>query len=281
VLREQAGFESFWVRAVSKHYGNELYTYPRMFQMDHYIADEELRERYQDNWHSAWGFNDSVIYEEGIRILKEHRDDKVVVILNTIDLHQPGPFQGVPFKYLPEALKQRNVGLYNALHWTDVCLRALFETLEQEQLFDEHTLIVVTADHTPHPGVEYRAAVPAEEYVRLGRLPLIFAMRDAKRLAALDLQRLASQVDVAPTLLELVGVSKPRGMVGRSLVGKQPDGVALGVYRDTFYYRSEHEVFEEIFSGPESADTLRGRAVAKWLHNLDVEPPAETARAQR
>ena len=282
LLREQAGFESFYVRAVSKHYGNELYTYPRMFQMDHYIANEELSERYESQWHSAWGFNDAVIYEEGVRILREHRDEKVVVILNTIDLHQPGPFQGVPFKYLPEALKQKNVGLYNALHWTDRCVRGLFDTLEQEGLFDEHTLIVVTSDHTPHPGVEYRDAVPPQEYVRLGRLPLIFAMRDPQRLRGLDTARLASQVDLSPTVLELVGVPKPRGMVGRSLLGADPNGAALGVYRDTFYYRSDTETFEESFAGDEPPPTLRVRALRKWLHNLDVDLPAgETARTAR
>lgn len=282
VLRDEAGFESFYVRAVSKHYSNELYTYPRMFQMDHYVAHEELSERYESKWHSAWGFNDAIVYEEGIRLLNERRDDKVVVILNTIDLHQPGPFQGVPFKYLPPALKERNVGLYNALHWTDLCVRGLFETLEQEGLFDEHTLVVLTSDHTPHPGVDYRQAVPPEEYVRLGRLPLVFAMRDLSRLRGLDTARLASQVDLSPTVLELVGVPKPRGMVGRSLFGPDPDRIAIGFYRDTFYYRSTASTFEETFVDDAPPASLRARALRKWLHNLDVDlPAAEPARTAR
>lgn len=284
VLRDEAGFESFYVRAVSKHYSNELFTYPRMFQMDHYVAHEELSERYESKWHSAWGFNDSVVYEEGIRLLNEHRDDKVVVILNTIDLHQPGPFQGVPFKYLPAALQERNVGLYNALYWTDLCVRGLFETLEQENLFDEHTLVVLTSDHTPHPGVEYRQTVPPEEYVRLGRLPLVFAMRDLSRLRGLDTARLASQVDLSPTVLELVGVPKPRGMVGRSLLGDDPERIAIGFYRDTFYYRSPASTFEETFADDAPLASLRARALRKWLHNLDVDLPSEperTARASR
>lgn len=279
VLRDQGGFESFWVRGASKHYGNELYTYPRMFQMDHYFAFEELSERYDSKWHSAWGYNDAVVYEEGVRILREHRDDKVVVVLNTIDLHQPGPFQGVPHKYLPEALQRRNVGLFNALHWTDRCLRGLFQTLDEDGLFDEHTLVVVTSDHTPHPGVEYRETVPAEEYVRLGRIPLVFAMRDSERLRGLDTARLASQVDLAPTLLDLVGLPKPRGMVGRSLLGANPDRIAIGVYRDTFYYRSATTTFEEALSGEESQQTPRSRALRKWLHNLDVELPPDEREA--
>jgi len=277
LLRERAGFESFYVRAVSKHYGNELYTYPRMFQMDHYIAGEELAERYESHWHSAWGFNDAVVYEEGVRILREHRDDKVVVILNTIDLHQPGPFQGVPFDHLPDALKRQNVGLYNALYWTDQCVSGLFTTLEQENLFDDHTLVVLTADHTPHPGVEYRDTVPPEEYVRLGRLPLVFAMRDPARLRGLDTGAFASQVDVTPTVLALLGVPKPRGMVGRSLFGPDASRFAVGVYRDTFYYHSESSSFEEALADAGTPPTLRAQALRKWLHNLDVELPSSDA----
>ena len=46
------------------------------------------------------------------------------------------------------------MGLFNALAWADYCLRTFFEKLERNQLFDDHTLVVVTSDHTPHPGVE-------------------------------------------------------------------------------------------------------------------------------
>ena len=102
VLRESLGFESYYVRGVSKHYGNELATYSRLFQMDHYFAFEELDERYDAPWRSSWGFNNEVVYQEGIRILRENRDRKVVVVLKTIDLHQPGPFQGFPREHLPE-----------------------------------------------------------------------------------------------------------------------------------------------------------------------------------
>ena len=270
VLRESLGFESYYVRGVSKHYGNELATYPRLFQMDHYTAFEELEERYDAPWRSSWGFNNEVVYEEGIRILRENRDRKVVVVLKTIDLHQPGPFQGIPREYLPEELQRRNVGLFNALTWADYCLRTFFEKLERNQLFDDHTLVVVTSDHTPHPGVEYKQTVPPHEYRRLGRLPLIFVTRDPGVLRDLDSGGFASQVDLAPTLLDLVGVPQPPGFVGRSLLGSVSRRFSVGVYRDTFYYGSAAQSFSEGIADDASAKTLRSRAVAKWLRNLDV-----------
>jgi lipoteichoic acid synthase len=281
VLREARGFESYYVRGVSKHYGKELVTYPRLFQMDHYYAFEELDERYDAPWRSSWGFNNEVVYEEGIRILRENRDRKVLVVLKTIDLHQPGPFQGIPGPYLPESLQRRNVPLFNALYWVDTCLRGFFDKLEREQLFDDATLVVVTSDHTPHPGVEHKQTVPPNEYLRLGRLPLIFVTRDPGRLRDLDAGGFASQVDLAPTILDLLGVPKPPGFVGRSLIGADPRRVRLGLYRDTFYYGSASHSFAEVIDGEAAGKTLRSRAIAKWLRNLDAVEDAKRAAAPR
>ncbi|MDH3213957.1 MAG: sulfatase-like hydrolase/transferase [Myxococcales bacterium] len=277
VLRDSLGFESYYVRGVSKHYGNELVTYTRLFQMDHYYAFEELDERYDAPWRSSWGFNNEVVYHEGIRILRENRDRKVFVVLKTIDLHQPGPFQGFPREHLPEELQRRNVGLFNALHWADHCLRTFFEKLEKERLFDDHTLVIVTSDHTPQPGVEYRETVPPDEYRRLGRLPLIFVTRDPGALRDLDTAGFASQVDLAPTVLDILGVPKPPGFVGRSLFGADPQRFSVGVYRDTFYYGSEAQSFTEVVSDAAPAPTLRSRAIRKWLRNLDASGDAGRA----
>jgi lipoteichoic acid synthase len=278
-LRDALGFESYYVRGVSKHYGNELATYPRLFQMDHYYAFEELDDRYDVTWRSSWGFNNEVVYAEGIRILRENRDRRVFVALKTIDLHQPGPFQGFPREHLPEALQQRGVGLFNALYWADYCVRGFFEKLDGQGLFDEHTLVVVTSDHTPHPGVAYKEAVPPQEYQRLGRLPLIFVTRNPGALPALDPTAFASQVDLAPTLLALLGVRKPSGMVGRSLFDADARAFSVGVYRDTFYYGSETRSFTEDVSSEAAPATLRNRAIARWLRNLDASGESKRANA--
>lgn len=274
LLRDAKGFESYYVRGVSKHYGNEFVTYPRLFQMDHYYALEELSERYDEPWRSAWGLNNEVVYAEGLRILKEHRDRKVVVVLKTIDFHQPGPFQGVPHKYLPPALQRLDVGLYNALHWVDRCVGRLFDALKAEQLFDERTLVIVTSDHSPHPGLAYRELVSEGEYERLGRLPLIFVTPNTAALAALDTQGYASQLDLAPTVLALSGVDAPAGFQGRSLLGHDPTRYRVGVYRDTFYLGSSSGAFSEPVGEKDLSPTPRNRTIRKWLRNQDAAPPA-------
>jgi hypothetical protein len=85
VLRREAGFESHFVRAVSKHYGNQLFTYPRIFRFDHFVAFEELQSRYQSQWHSGWGDNNATVYEERLRILAENPDRKLVLVAHHSD----------------------------------------------------------------------------------------------------------------------------------------------------------------------------------------------------
>ena len=278
VLRREAGFESYFVRAVTKHYGNQLITYPRIFGFDHFVAFEELQSRYQSRWHSGWGANNATVYEEGMRILTEKRDRKLVLVLKTIDLHQPGTFQGIPRKHLPETLQQRDVPILNTLRWVDRCAQAFFEDLEKRGLFSDRTLVIVTSDHGPHPGASYRDLVPRDEYRRLGRLPLIFVARDASALRDLDVDGHSSQLDLAPTILELLGVATPPGFVGRSLLGRDPERFRLGLYRDEFFYASARTSFSETVAGEGASETLRNRAIRKWLHNQDDRELALLAR---
>jgi hypothetical protein len=270
VLRREADFESHFVRAVTKHYGNQLITYPRIFGFDHFVAFEELQSRYQSRWHSGWGANNATVYEEGLRILSERKDRKLVLVLKTIDLHQPGTFQGIPRKHLPGALQQRDAPILNSLHWVDRCARAFFEDLEKRGLFSDRTLVIVTSDHGPHPGASFRDLVPRDEYRRLARLPLIFVARDATAFRDLDVDGYSSQVDLAPTILELLGVATPPGFVGRSLLGRDPERFRLGLYRDEFSYTSARISFSETVAGDGASETPRNRAIRKWLHNQDA-----------
>jgi len=279
VLREARGFDTWYVRGVSKHYGNQLATYPRLFRMDHFLAFEELDARYDTDWHSGWGMSNEVVYAEGLRILKAHRDRRVALVLKTIDLHQPGPFQGIPREHLPAPLRDRDDPLWNALYWVDGRLRNFVAALEREGLLDAHTLLVVTSDHAPHPGVAYRRAVPASEYERLARLPLVLVAGDPKLLRGLDTEGWASQIDVAPTVLDLLGIPAPPSFQGRSLFGERPRFRA-GVYGDAFTYASDAGRFRVDLS-PGGDASPRARALGKWLRNQDARPQPVAAAVSR
>jgi hypothetical protein len=127
------------------------------------------------------------------------------------DTPEPGPFPG-----------GREIDRYrNALHYADDSLAALFDGLRRRGLEDD-TLFVICGDHGEafgqHEGNYGHTLFLYEENVRV---PLVVALpgkvRDQVRVG-----RIASLVDLAPTVLDLLGLDAPADYQGRSLLGGEP-----------------------------------------------------------
>jgi arylsulfatase A-like enzyme len=119
----------------------------------------------------------------------------------------PGPFRSDSdfWRYL------------NALHESDAALGALIEGLRQRNLL-ENTLIVVFGDHGEafgeHPGNFAHTLYINEENIRI---PLVIAAPGAIR-GPRRLSRLASVLDLAPTILDLLGLPAQPQHQGSSLL---------------------------------------------------------------
>ncbi len=113
----------------------------------------------------------------------------------------------------------------NALHYADAALGQLLEGLRSRGL-DRETLFVILGDHGEafgqHEGNYGHTLFLYEENVRV---PLLIAApgltREPERVG-----RVASLIDTAPTVLDLLGIVAPDGYQGRSLLDAQT-GMAL------------------------------------------------------
>ncbi|MBI3263828.1 MAG: sulfatase [Acidobacteria bacterium] len=119
----------------------------------------------------------------------------------------PGPF--------PE---NREIDRYrSALFEGDRALGQLIDGLRARGL-DRSTLLVVAADHGEafgqHAGNYGHTLALFDENVRV---PLVFAMAGVPN-ASLRVQRPASLIDVAPTIVDLMGLETPRAFQGESLL---------------------------------------------------------------
>ncbi len=105
----------------------------------------------------------------------------------------------------------------NALHESDVALGTLIDGLGRRRLL-ENTTIVVFGDHGEafgeHPGNFAHTFFINEENVRI---PLLIAAPGAIR-ESVRLSRLASVVDIVPTILDLLGLPAQRLHQGASLL---------------------------------------------------------------
>ncbi len=110
----------------------------------------------------------------------------------------------------------------NALHYADAAIGTLLAGLRKRGL-DEQTLVVVIGDHGQafgqHPGNYGHVLFLYEENVRV---PFIIAGAGLLN-GPMQVARMASQVDLAPTVLDLLGLPAPEDYQGRSLLGERDD----------------------------------------------------------
>jgi hypothetical protein len=123
---------------------------------------------------------------------------------------EPGPF--------PE---DQPIGRYrNALYYADTSLGDLIRGLRARDL-DQNTLLVVLGDHGQafgqHPGNYGHNLFLYEENVRV---PFVVVAPEAIK-EPVRLKRVASLIDLAPTVLDLLGLSVPESYQGQSLLDNQ------------------------------------------------------------
>ena len=101
------------------------------------------------------------------------------------------------------------------IHWTDADLAPLFAYLQRAGLA-ENTIVVFNADHGEEFDEHGVISHGQTYYDGVVRTPLVIAAPGMPR-AGKAIEELTQNIDIAPTLLDMVGVERPRGWSGRSL----------------------------------------------------------------
>ena len=112
-----------------------------------------------------------------------------------------------------------SLGAYkNAIHEGDRALGTLFDGLRARGLSDR-TLIIVFGDHgeafDQHPGNRAHSLYIYDENVRV---PLVIHLPGQPSAAGLRVGRVASVIDIGPTILDLTGATPQHGIQGSSLL---------------------------------------------------------------
>jgi len=102
------------------------------------------------------------------------------------------------------------------VRWTDEHLGRLFAALRERGLWN-HTLVIVTADHGEEFFDHGQKGHKKNLYAETVRVPLIVKYPDQRE--GLRDDRLASLVDVVPTVLDVAGIEPDFPVQGHSLIG--------------------------------------------------------------
>lgn len=175
----------------------------------------EVRDR-QDikkptRFENIWGVSDEDLFDMAM----QHFDDlnasgkPFFSIVMTTSNHKPFTFrEGVP------GVKAKGGGRESGVRYADFAQGYFLREAEKHKWFD-NTLFIVVADHGAR--VYGRAEIPLKTY----EIPMVFY--SPKHLAPQQVDSLTTQIDIAPTVLGLLGLAYEAPFFGQDVLHTPPE----------------------------------------------------------
>ncbi|MDM1398670.1 sulfatase-like hydrolase/transferase [Myroides odoratimimus] len=170
---------------------------------DHYYGMTEYDN--DDDFDGTWGIWDEPFFQFMRRTLNEKKTPFFATLFS-VSSHEPF---GLPEKYKGKFPKG-NLQIHGPVGYTDYAFKRFFEESKNEPWF-ENTIFIITADHTNQIYYD-----KYKELVNRTAIPIMIYTPD-ERLKGED-NRLAQQMDIYPTILDLVGYDEPFRSWGSSLI---------------------------------------------------------------
>ena len=175
----------------------------------------------------AWGVSDEDVFRRALRELEQRSaaGRPVLAVILTVSLHSPWEFPPGRVEPLPADTRVpagfERAELQN-FRYADWAVGELVRQARGMPFFDE-TVFVFVGDHGVH--LRGRELVPVDEY----RVPAVFLA--PRWLAPRRIERVTSQLDVAPTLMGILGGAYPTTAFGEDVLARpEGEGFAPMVY---------------------------------------------------
>jgi choline-sulfatase len=169
------------------------------------------------------------VADAAMRWLEHNSNAPFFLFLHLYDLHLPYDLPQEP------SLRHGETGYRAELAYVDGVLGDFLAFLNRRQLLDK-TLIVFTSDHGEGLGEHGESSHGYFIYQSTLHVPLIIHWpAGSRRLPHDRVDEPTSLLDVAPTTLDAIGLPRPGGMRGRSLMGA---GSAQEIYAESLYARN-------------------------------------------
>ncbi|MBF0284991.1 MAG: sulfatase-like hydrolase/transferase [Magnetococcales bacterium] len=161
---------------------------------------------------TAWGVADEFLFTEALKRMDAKAREKrpFFMAMLTVSNHRPYKFPENNVKWNDQKDGRENAATYAAWAFTDFVRRA-----KDHPWFDD-TVFVFIGDHGPK--ISGAAEVPVQGF----RVPLI--LHSPKHIPAQRFDAFGSSLDMAPTLLGLLGMSYDSPFFGVDLLRARPEG---------------------------------------------------------
>jgi phosphoglycerol transferase MdoB-like AlkP superfamily enzyme len=242
---EQAGYST------SFYYGGEL----EFANIRSYLQNsgyDRLVDKYDfpaESYNSKWGAHDHVLFD---RVLTDLKDARTPFFSTVFTLSSHEPFEiPIPAKFPGKKVTDL---FRNSIYYTDWALGKFIEEARKQPWWDS-TLVVLVADHghsLPYADPVYRSTG--------FRIPFIL-YGGALAVKGQEISTLASQTDVATTLLYQLGLPHDDFKWGRNLLAPIDNPFAFYVFNDGFGFITPGKVltYDNVANKPIN----RGKGITK------------------
>ena len=201
---------------------------------DNYYGRDEFND--DNEYDGFWGIWDEPFLQFSKSIL-DNKNEPFLATIFTITSHEPYiipvKFEGVFDKgYLP---------IHKCVGYTDYSIRQFFKSIEKSNWF-ENTIFIFTSDHTNQSYFKYYQST-----VNRFAAPLLIYKKKSGFNG--EDNRLASHLDIYPTVAELIGYKKPFRSWGRSLLSAKNESAFTINYFGGGAYLSMDENFICVYDG--------------------------------
>jgi phosphoglycerol transferase MdoB-like AlkP superfamily enzyme len=214
------------------------------------IVDQSSVPDADMQFHNAWGMSDEDLYTQVLKAADAAHTRAAPFFFHVMTTSNHRPFT------YPEGridLPSGKAGRRGAVKYTDWAIGDLLARARQHPWFDD-TVFVIVADHCASSAG--RSALPLEGY----HIPMWIYSPKHVRPRAVD--TVASQIDIAPTLLSLLGMSYTSSAFGRDILAMAPSDQRalignhkhLGLYRPGRLWMLSPQRQVAVQRDPESAE---------------------------
>lgn len=189
---------------------------------------------------ASWGASDGDLFNQAhVELTKLHEEGKPFFsFIFTSSNHDPFEIPNEvinPITYTEEQLKKydtKELLRHKAIQYADYALGEFIRKAKKQDYW-ENTVFLIVADHD--------ARAMGSNLVPINNFHIPGVILNSGKAPIFD-KRVVSQIDLAPTLLSLIGVSDDSPMLGQDLNESNASGRALMQYADNFAYMVDDEV---------------------------------------
>ena len=240
-LLKEHGFHTAFLRGANETYMSENILFQQAgFEEVIGATYFQTREDYAPyvNW---WGLLDRKLFDYALEFLDAHKNEPTFTTLLTVDSHVPlGRLDYLDQTYTEIDHKDyKTPTLPRAFARFGQDVERFLSGLKERGLWDDKTLVLIMPDHPSYsnmPTVDLFTPFKPE----YDNLPFMIVTKN-KISAPITTNPLASQLDIAPTVLDLLNIEPPRAFFGHSLFDVNAQRSVFDIKEDYAVITTENE----------------------------------------